>query len=328
MGRPRLGMTRLGWLGVVAALAMLVLGVTGCGGGGSDDGASAAAKSDLSGTVRVDGSSIVAPLTEALAAEFQDANPGVTVSVGVVGTGAGFEELCARRIDVGDAAWVMDEKARGLCRQARVAYTEVPVGFEALAVLVNSGNPVGCLTIEQLEAIWDPLSTISSWGEIPDLKEGFNDELALFAPASDSGTFEYFTEATDGVAGGTRGDYTDVGEDEGAMIAGVAGARGGMGYLNLLSVPGSENTVKALEVDNGKGCVVPSVETVQDRSYVPLSRPLFLDLRDAALNKPAVKAFVDYYLEKVTGVAESVGFVPLTEEQLQESEAAAKKAGA
>ena len=159
--------------------------------------------------------------------------------------------------------------------------------------------------------------------EIPDLKEEFDEELALFGPGTDSGTFDYFTEEINGEEGATRKDYNNVGENDNATVTGVEGAPGGMGYAGFSYYTENEGKLKALEVDNGKGCVGPSVETAQDGSYSPLSRPLFIYPSDAALKKPEVKAFVDYYLENVTGVAESVGFVPLTEEQLEESEAAA-----
>lgn len=322
MGGLRLSATSLGRLGAVASVAVLALGAVGCGG----DDESSAGGSDLSGMIRIDGSRVLTPLTEAVAEEFQHANPGVTVAVGSMGTGVGFEELCRRRIDIGDAAWVMDQKARGLCRDAGVAFVEVPIAAQALAALVNEENPVNCLTASQFEVIWDPNSEITNWDEIRDLEVKFDEKLDLFAPEPDTDTFDYFTEATDGVAGASRTDYTEVREDD-AMLTGVAGALGGMGYLNFVAYVGNEDTAKALEVDGGKGCVAPSVETVQDGSYTPLSRPMRLDLSIEALKRPEVRAFVDYYLENVTDFAESVGLVPLSEEQLEESEAATKNLG-
>jgi phosphate transport system substrate-binding protein len=314
-----------GWSAIVAVIATLTLGIAGCGGGsGSDE--SPAGGSNLSGTIRIDGSSIVAPLTEAVARDFEDANPGVTVLVGVAGTGAGFHALCDGHIDITDAAWAMDPEARRLCREAGVAYTGAPVAAQALVVLVNEGNPIDCLMTRHLENIWDPESKISRWTEIPAIEEEFDEKLVLFAPAGDTGTLEFFTEATDGVAGGTRTDYTKADGD--ALVAGVAGAPGGMGYLNLFAYADSNDSVKALEVDSGKGCVAPSFESAQDGSYALLSRRSFLYLDDAALKKPIVKAFVDYYLETADDLAESFRLVPLTQEQLEATEAMVDQTGA
>jgi phosphate transport system substrate-binding protein len=310
---------------VVASVAVLAIGVAACG---SSDGESSGGSGDLSGTIRIDGSSTVAPLTEAIAEEFQGANPGVKVTVGTSGTGGGFEKFCAGETDISDASREIEPEEKEACEKKSIGYEDVHVATDALTVMINNENPVSCLTVDQLAAIWGPDSKISNWDEIPNLKEEFDEELALFGPGTDSGTFDYFTEEINGEEGETRKDYNNVGENDNATVTGVEGAPGGMGYAGFSYYTENEGKLKALEVDNGKGCVGPSVETAQDGSYSPLSRPLFIYPSDEALKKPEVKAFVNYYLENVTGVAESVGFVPLTEEQLEESETAAKKAGA
>jgi len=313
------------WLMVVASVAVLAFGVAACG---SSDDESSGGSGDLSGAIRIDGSSTVAPLTEAIAEEFQAANPGVKVTVGTSGTGGGFEKFCAGETDISDASRAIEPEEVSACKKDGIGFEEVHVATDALTVMINNENPVSCLTVDQLAAIWGPDSKISNWDEIPGLKEEFDQELALFGPGTDSGTFDYFTEEINGEEGATRKDYNNVGENDNATVAGVEGAPGGMGYAGFSYYTENESKLKALEVDNGKGCVGPSVETAQDGSYAPLSRPLFVYPSSEALQKPEVKAFVDYYLENVTGVAESVGFVPLTEEQLEDSEAAAKKAGA
>ena len=318
-------MTSSRWLMVVASVAVLAIGVAACG---SSDDESSGGSGDLSGTIRIDGSSTVAPLTEAIAEEFQGANPGVKVTVGTSGTGGGFEKFCAGETDISDASREIEPEEVSACKKQSIGYEDVHVATDALTVMINNENPVSCLTVDQLAAIWGPDSKISNWDEIPNLKEEFDQELALFGPGTDSGTFDYFTEEINGEEGETRKDYNNVGENDNATVTGVEGAPGGMGYAGFSYYTENEGKLKALEVDNGKGCVGPSVETAQDGSYSPLSRPLFIYPSDEALQKPEVKAFVDYYLENVTGVAESVGFVPLTEEQLEESETAAKKAGA
>jgi phosphate transport system substrate-binding protein len=315
------------WLVAAACTAVLAVGATACG--SSDDSTSSGSGGeDLSGTIRIDGSSTVAPLTEAIAEEFQGENPGVKVTVGTAGTGGGFEKFCAGETDISDASREIEPEEVANCKKQGIGYEDVHIATDALTVMINNENPVSCLTVDQLSAVWGPDSKLSNWDEIPGLKEEFDEELALFGPGTDSGTFDYFTEEINGEEGATRKDYNNIGENDNATVTGVEGSPGGMGYAGFSYYTENEGKLKALEVDNGKGCVGPSVETAQDGSYSPLSRPLFIYPSDAALKKPEVKAFVNYYLENVTDIAEAVGFVPLTEKQLAESEAAAKKAGA
>jgi len=315
------------WLTVLASAAILVLGVAACG---SDDDSSSGSGGggDLSGSIRIDGSSTVAPLTEALAEEFMAENSDVRVTVGTSGTGGGFEKFCAGETDISDASRAIEPEEVEACKKDGVGYEEVHVATDALTVMINNENPVACLTVEQLSDVWGSDSKISNWSEIPGLKEDFDEELALFGPGTDSGTFDYFTESINGEEGVSRRDYNNVGEDDNATVKGVEGSPGGMGYAGFSFYTENEGKLKALEVDNGKGCVPPSVETAQDGSYTPLSRPLFMYPSEQALKKPEVKAFIAYYLENVNSVAESLGFVPLTDEQLEESEAAAEKIGA
>jgi phosphate transport system substrate-binding protein len=297
--------------------------------GSNDDSSSASGGGeDLSGSIRIDGSSTVAPLTEAVAEQFMGENSGVRVTVGTSGTGGGFEKFCAGETDISDASRAIEPEEEEACKKDGVGYQEVHIATDALTVMINNENPVACLTVEQLGDVWGPDSKISNWSEIPDAEEEFDEELALFGPGTDSGTFDYFTESINGEEGVTRKDYNNVGEDDNATVKGVEGSPGGMGYAGFSFYTENEGKLKALEVDNGKGCVPPSVETAQDGSYAPLSRPLFMYPSAQALKKPEVKAFIAFYLENVNSVAESLGFVPLTEEQLEESEAAAEKVGA
>jgi phosphate transport system substrate-binding protein len=316
------------WLVAVVMAAVLAVGVAACG---SDDDSTTGGSSggeDLSGTIRIDGSSTVAPLSEAIAEEFQAENPGVKVTVGTAGTGGGFEKFCAGETDISDASRPIEPEEVEACKKKGIGYEDVHVATDALTVMINNENPVSCLTVDQLGAIWGPDSKISNWSEIPDLEEEFDEELALYGPGTDSGTFDYFTEEINGEEGASRKDYNNVGENDNATVTGVEGSPGGMGYAGFSYYTENEGKLKALEVDNGKGCVGPSVETARDGSYAPLSRPLFIYPSDSALKKPEVKAFVEYYLANATDITEAVGFVPLTEEQLSQSEAAAEKAGA
>jgi phosphate transport system substrate-binding protein len=317
------------WLAAIIAAAILVLGVAACG--SSDDetasGSGGSGGGDLSGSIRIDGSSTVAPLTEAVAEQFMAENSGVRITVGTSGTGGGFEKFCAGETDISDASRAIEPEEEDACKKGGVGYEEVHVATDALTVMINNENPVSCLTVDQLAAVWGPDSKVDNWSEIPGIEEDFDEELALFGPGTDSGTFDYFTESINGEEGISRKDYNNVGEDDNATVKGVEGSPGGMGYAGFSFYTENEGNLKALEVDNGKGCVPPSVETAQDGSYAPLSRPLFMYPSEQALQKPEVKAFIEYYLENVNSAAEGLGFVPLTEEQLSESQAAAEKAG-
>lgn len=320
-------MTSSKWLAVIVSAAVLALGVAACGGDDDSSSGSSGGGEDLSGSVRIDGSSTVAPLSEAIAEQFMAENSGVRVTVGTSGTGGGFEKFCAGETAISDASRAIEEDEIEACEKAGIDFEEVRVATDALTVMINNENPVSCLTVDQLAEIWGPDSKISNWSEIKGLEEEFDESLALFGPGTDSGTFDYFTEAINGEEGVTRKDYNNVGEDDNATVKGVEGSPGGMGYAGFSFYTENEGKLRALEVDNGKGCVAPSAETAQDDSYAPLSRPLFIYPSGKALEEPQVKAFVEYYLENVNDVAEAVGFIPLTEAQLEESTAAAEKVG-
>ncbi|HEX5713560.1 MAG TPA: PstS family phosphate ABC transporter substrate-binding protein [Solirubrobacterales bacterium] len=320
-------MTSSKWLTVIASASVLALGVAACG--SSDDSTTGSGGGgDLSGSIRIDGSSTVAPLTEAVAEQFMAENSGVRITVGTSGTGGGFEKFCAGETDISDASRAIEPEEEEACKKDGVSYEEVHVATDALTVMINNENPVTCLTVDQLSDIWGADSKISNWNEIPGIEEDYDEELALFGPGTDSGTFDYFTESINGEEGVSRRDYNNVGEDDNATVKGVEGSPGGMGYAGFSFYTENEGKLKALEVDNGKGCVLPSVETAQSGDYTPLSRPLFMYPSEQALQKPEVSAFITYYLENVNSVAESLGFVPLTDSQLSESEAAAEKIGA
>ncbi|HEX6754206.1 MAG TPA: PstS family phosphate ABC transporter substrate-binding protein [Solirubrobacterales bacterium] len=301
---------------VLASAAVLAVGVAACG---SDDESTAGGSSDLSGSIRIDGSSTVGPLTEAVAEQFESENSGVKVTVGTSGTGGGFEKFCAGETSISDASRAIEPEEVEACEKKGIEFEEVRVATDALTIVVNPENPVNCLTVDQLGAVWGPDSKLDNWSQIPGLQEEFDEELALFGPGTDSGTFDYFTEEINGEEGASRKDYNNVGENDNATVTGVEGAPGGMGYFGYSFYQENEDALKALEVDGGKGCVAPSAETAQNDEYVPLSRPLLIYPSAEALEKPEVKAFVDYYLDNVNEVAEAVGFIPLTEEQLEAS---------
>ena len=307
------------WL-ALAATGVMALGVISCGDDDDNDGGggSSGGGGDLSGTIKIDGSSTVAPLSEAAAELFQAENPDVRVTVGTSGTGGGFEKFCAGETDISDASRAIEDDEIALCKKEGIKYEEIQVANDGLAVIVNPANDfANCLTVNEVKKIYDKGSEVNNWSQVnPDFKDV---EMELFGAGTDSGTFDYFTEAINGEEGRSRSDYNAT-EDDNVTIQGVSGADGGVGYLGLSYVEQNEGKVKAVEIDGGDGCVGPSSETVQDASYKPLSRPLFVYPSANALQRPEVQAFVEFYLENAQPIADQALFVGLTEAQLTESQ--------
>ena len=302
---------RGGLLGLTMALALVVAACgnsddrqTTTGGGGG---------TQLSGTIKIDGSSTVAPLSEAAAELFQEQNPNVRVTVGTSGTGGGFEKFCAGETDISDASRAIEADEIKACESKGIKYEEVQVANDGLSVVVNNQNTwANCLTTAQLKKIWDKGSTVNNWNQVdPSFP---NEPLKLFGAGTDSGTFDYFTGAINGEEGRSRSDYSAT-EDDNVTVTGVSGAKGGLGYFGLSYLQENQGKVKGIQVDGGGGCVAPTVETVQDGSYKPLSRPLFIYPSDQALARPEVKAFLEFYVNNYQKIAEEALFVPLTEAQ-------------
>jgi phosphate transport system substrate-binding protein len=312
------------WLSVAGA-AVLALGLVACGddeGDGGDDGTNPGSE-ELSGTIAVDGSSTVAPLSEAAAELFAEEQPGVEVVVGTAGTGGGFERFCAGETDISDASRPIDTEEpleAPACEAAGIEYAELQIANDALTVMINPDNPVECLTVEQLAAIWGPDSTLANWSEVPEIGVDFNEELALFGPGTDSGTFDYFTDEINGEEGAQRTDYQNIGENDNQGITGVQGSPGGMFYAGFSFYEENQDSVKALQIDSGSGCVAPTAETVLDGTYTPLARPLFIYPKAEAAQRPEVEAFLQFYVENAQLIAEERGFVGLSPEQLTESQ--------
>jgi phosphate transport system substrate-binding protein len=282
-------------------------------GGGNNDGGSADGGSQLSGTINIDGSSTVAPLSEAAAELFQEQNSGVRVTVGTSGTGGGFEKFCAGETDISDASRQIEADEQQACESKGIKYEEVQVANDGLSVVVNNQNTwANCLTTAQLKKIWDKGSKVNNWNQVdPSFP---NEPLKLFGAGTDSGTFDYFTNAINGEEGRSRSDYSAT-EDDNVTVTGVSGTKGGLGYFGLSYLQENEGKIKGVQVDGGSGCVAPSTETVQNGSYTPLSRPLFIYPSDKSLERPEVKAFLDFYVNNYQKIAEEALFVPLTEEQ-------------
>jgi phosphate transport system substrate-binding protein len=305
---------------VPCAAAVLALGVAACG-DDEESGGSSGNGQNLSGTIRIDGSSTVAPLSESAAELFQQQNNGVRVAVGTSGTGGGFEKFCRGETDISDASRKIEEDEVQACKAKGIEFEEVTVANDALSVVVNPENDwAQCLTIEQLSKIWDRGSEVDNWNQVdpkfPDQK------IELYGPGTDSGTFDYFTEAVNGEEGRQRTDYNNIGEDDNAVITGVGGDKGASGYVPLSFVKENQGRIKAVQVknpDTGQ-CVEPSDATVQDGSYKPLGRPLFIYPSDKALQRPEVQAFLDFYVSNNDEITQRATFIPLTEEQKAESQ--------
>ena len=302
--------TRTAALAALAISSALVL--TACGGGSSSD-SSASGDSNLSGAVRIDGSSTVYPLTALAAEDFMAANPGVQVTVGSSGTGGGFEKFCRGETDANDASRSIKEEEAAACEAAGIDFAELQVAVDALTVVVNKENTwATCLTMEELGAIWAPGSTVNNWNQV---RADFPDvPLELFGAGTDSGTFDYFTDAVNGEEGASRTDYTPT-EDDNVTVQGVSGSQGGLGYFGFTYFEENADKLTAVQIDSGAGCVAPSVETAQDGSYTPLARPLFIYPSKQALAKPEVKAFFDFYVANDATIAADALFIPLNEEQ-------------
>ncbi|MEU0492097.1 PstS family phosphate ABC transporter substrate-binding protein [Nocardiopsis sp. NPDC006139] len=300
------------FVGLAGATALMAA-LTACGG---NQGTAAGDDGGLSGTVTVDGSSTVGPLSTAAAEFFQEENPGVQVTVGISGTGGGMEKFCNGELDVTGASRPMAEDEAANCEANSVAYQEFHVANDALTVVVSKENDwAECLTVEQLTAIWEPDSQVTNWNQVDD---SFPDEpLEPFGAGTDSGTFDYFTEAINGEEGATRTDYTPS-EDDNVTVQGVSGSPGGMGYLGFSYYEENAETLNAVAIDNGDGCISPSVEAVQDGSYAPLGRPLFIYPTATALERPEALAFVEFFVAEHAQIAEDALFIPLNPEQEEE----------
>lgn len=284
--------------------------------GAETEAAGGEAASDLSGSIGIDGSSTVFPVSEAMAEEFMAANPGVRVTVGTSGTGGGFEKFCAGETQISNASRPIKQEELDACTAAGIEVIELPVATDALTVVVNPENDwAQCMTIEELNTIWAPEAqgTVSNWNQVrPDFPDA---PLALYGPGTDSGTFDYFTDTVNGEEGASRGDFT-ASEDDNVIVQGVAGDTNALGYFGYAYYTENQDSLKSVEIDGGEGCVAPTEEAVLDGTYAPLARPLFIYVsKQAADEKPEVKAFIDFYLDPANAeLVGETGYVPLSDE--------------
>lgn len=267
-------------------------------------------------TIKIDGSSTVFPITEAVAEEFQKSKNGsVQVTVGISGTGGGFKKFCRGETDVQDASRPITKEEMAICREAGITYFEFPIAYDAMTIVVNPANKLNEISVEDLKKMWEPgaQGKITNWNQVnpkwPDAP------LKLYGAGSDSGTFDYFTEAVNGKAKASRGDYTGS-EDDNTLVQGVANDKNALGYLPYAYYEPNKKKLKALAVIGGekapkKTGVLPSPASVENGTYFPLSRPIFIYVSEKAAKKPEVKEFTDYYLKNVGELAKQVKYIPL-----------------
>ncbi len=258
-------------------------------------------------TIQIDGSSTVFPISEAVAEAFQQQTQGrIRVAVGESGSSAGLRRFCRGEIHIADASRPIRGSEMDTCRAAGIGFVEIPVAFDGLSVVVHPSNPMTSISVAQLRQIWAPGSNLNKYSAVgvPDL------QMQLVGPGSASGTFEYFTEAVNGTARSSRTDYTPS-EDDNVLVQGVANNPGGMAYFGLAYYEENRNRLKALAIDGGSGPVAPSRQTVEAGTYQPLSRPIFIYVNAAALRRPQVQQFVQYYINNAARLSAQVGYIPL-----------------
>lgn len=270
----------------------------------------------LSGTIKLDGSSTVFPISEAMGEEFQKLYPNVRVTVGISGTGGGFKKFCAGETDISDASRPIKDPERSLCANNSITYEEFKVAFDGLSVMVNPQNTwVDSMTVAELKKIWEPNSTVKTWR---DVRPNWPDEKIILVGAdTDSGTFDYFTEAIVGKEKSSRSDYT-ASADDNVLVQAIAGEKYALGYFGYAYYVENSNKLKLVAIDAGKGSVLPSEQTILDGTYNPLSRPLFIYVKKESLNRPEVREFVKYYLTTGKELVPQVGYVTMQDSVYEE----------
>lgn len=288
------------------ALAAVPLFLAGCG--GTDAGGTTA--DGLTGRVEIDGSSTVFPISEAVAEEFTLAMGGdVQATVAQSGTGGGFKRFCIGETDISDASREIKQSEVDECAANGIEYIRLNVGLDGIALTVNNQNDyVQCMTVNELRRIWEPGSTVTNWSDVR--PEWPADPIKLYGPGTNSGTFDYFTEAVMGEAARSRPDYT-ASENDNVLVQGVEGDRHSLGYFGFAYYWENRTQLRALQVDGGSGCVMPTEATINSGEYSPLSRPLFIYVSKVSLARPEVRRFVEFYLENATELVPQTGYVAL-----------------
>ena len=302
----------------IFACGLLAIGLAACG----DDGGGGS--SDLSGTIRLDGSSTVFPFAQAAAELFNEENPNVKISVGEAGTSGGFEKFCAGEIDISDASRPIEPEEVDACKKGGVAYTEIPVANDGISITTNPALEISCLTTDQLKKLWNTaaVTNYSQLGKDADTGQPLPDaDVSLYGPGTDSGTFDYFTDVINGEEDVSRDDYQPS-EDDNVLVQGVSGDENGLGYFGFSYYEQNQDTLNLVSVDDGKGCVAPSADTIQSGDYSPLSRPLFMYPSTEALQRPEVAGLVQFVADNFDQIAEAALIVPMDDTQASDASSA------
>jgi phosphate transport system substrate-binding protein len=265
----------------------------------------------ITGTIEIDGSSTVYPITQAVAEEFQNENPSVRINVGVSGTGGGMKRFTVGETDISDASRPIKDTEAEKAEQNGIEYYELKVAIDGIAVIINPENDfVDYLTVEELKMIWEPESTVDSWSDVR--PEWPDQPIRLYGPGTDSGTFDYFTDVIVGEEGASRPDFT-ASEDDNVLVQGVAGDEYALGYFGFAYYIENTDKLKIVPVDSGNGPITPSEDTINAGEYTPLSRPIFIYVNKDALNRAEVRQFIEYYMEHAVELVSEVGYVPYPE---------------
>jgi len=265
--------------------------------------------------IAIDGSSTVYPITEAVAEGYREESPATRVTVGVSGTGGGFKKFSRGETDISDASRPIKQKEIDLCKESNISYLELSVAYDGLAVIANPENDwLTDITVAELKKIWEPAAkgVVMNWNQIR--PEWPNEKIELYGPGTASGTFDYFTEAIVGESGSCRADYNSS-EDDNILVTGVSGNKYALGFFGLAYFEANKDKLKLVAVDGGNGPIAPSLETVKDGSYAPLSRPLFIYVNSTAAAKQHVVDFVKFYLANAGAKAQEVGYIPMKDEE-------------
>jgi phosphate transport system substrate-binding protein len=306
----------------IFACGLLAIGLAACG----DDGGGGS--SDLSGTIRLDGSSTVFPFAQAAAELFKEDNPNVKISVGEAGTSGGFEKFCVGETDISDASRPIEPEEVDACKKGGVSYSEIQVANDGISVTTNPALEISCLTTDQLKQLWNTatVSNYSQLGKDADTGQPLPDaSVSLYGPGTDSGTFDYFTDVINGLEDRSRDDYQPS-EDDNVLVEGVAGDQDGLGYFGFSYYEQNQDKLNLVSVDAGKGCVAPSVETIQSGEYAPLSRPLFMYPSAEAIQRPEVTAYMKFVVDNYDTIAEQAQIVPMDSSQATKATSAFQKA--
>ncbi|WP_028777526.1 PstS family phosphate ABC transporter substrate-binding protein [Shimazuella kribbensis] len=301
----------------ISIFALLTGALVGCSGGKSET-----PEDKLTGTVKIDGSSTVFPISQAVAEEFMIANPGVKVTVAESGTGGGFKKWALGETDINNASRVIKEEEKAKAAEKKIEPVEIPVAYDGISVVVNKSNTfVNDLTVDELKKIWAPDSKIKTWKDIR--SQWPAEPIKLYGPGTASGTYDYFCEEIlgkndKGEVINSRTDYTPS-EDDNVLVKGIEGDKNSLGYFGFAYYMENKDKLKIVKIDSGKGPIEPTEQTINDGSYAPLSRTIYIYPSKSALSRPEVKAFIKFYIENAKVLAKEVGYVPLKDDMYTKS---------